>query len=74
MSVDAPTAESIVFWRCADPDGGEHVVANCSITRATVEAAEGGRAFRLATSHRAAYELGMREVPPGAHVQPFPDG
>jgi hypothetical protein len=66
--------EQTVVWRYADPDGREHHVANCSI--AELEAVvhpHGTTATVLRTDHGGAYELGMREVPAGLAVQPFPD-
>jgi hypothetical protein len=63
-----------VVWRYADPDGSEHHVANCSIAEleAVVQPRD-GVATTLRTAHGAAYELGMREVPAGLAIQPFPD-
>ncbi len=55
-TVEAPPA-STIGWRYADPDGGEHDVANCSVAGLTL-AVDG---HTLHTPHGAAYELGMRE-------------
>jgi len=73
-SVRAPR-ESTVAWRYADPDGGAHDVANCSIARLalTVEGIDGVRR-PLTTEHGAAYELGMRETDHGLPLEPFGDG
>jgi hypothetical protein len=63
-----------VVWRYADPDGGEHHVANCSIAEleAVVIPRDGGAAT-LRTAYGGAYELGAREAPAHLAVQPFPD-
>jgi hypothetical protein len=72
--VDAPYG-AIAGWRYADPDGGEHDVANCSIAALTLTVSRPGRAARtLRTTHGAAYELGMREHDPGVPIAPFADG
>jgi hypothetical protein len=63
-------------WRYADPDGGEHDVANCSIARLelTLSGVGGAVPTGLVTSHGGAYELGMRERDHGVPIAPFPDG
>jgi hypothetical protein len=73
--VDAP-ADAIAGWRYADPDGGEHDVANCSIAALTLTLRQAGSApaRTLHTAHGAAYELGMRERDHGVEIAPFPDG
>jgi hypothetical protein len=73
LTVHARTPQ-IVVWRYADPDGGEHHVANCSIAEleAVVQPRE-GTAITLRTAHGGAYELGMRETDHGLPVQPFAD-
>lgn len=70
-------AESGAGWRYADPDGGEHEVANCSVARVELDVAgpRGRGARGLTSQHGGAYELGMRageahDVP----IAPFPDG
>ena len=68
IRVSAPLDQTIA-WVYADPPGGEHHSANCSIAALEVEA--GGR--RLATAHGGVYELGMREHDHGLRVAPFPD-
>jgi hypothetical protein len=73
LTVHGNRAQTVV-WRYADPDGGEHHVANCSI--AEVEAVvnpHGGPAVVLRTGHGGVYELGAREAPAGLPVLPFPD-
>jgi hypothetical protein len=63
-----------VVWRYADPDGGEHHVANCSIAELeAVVIPRDGMAVTLRTAYGGAYELGAREVPANLPVQPFPD-
>jgi hypothetical protein len=63
-----------VVWRYADPDGGEHHVANCSIAELeAVVIPRDGTAATLRTAHGGTYELGAREVPANLPVQPFPD-
>jgi hypothetical protein len=72
--VDAP-ASAIAGWRYADPDGGAHDVANCSIATLALTVNRPGRASRtLRTAHGAAYELGMRERDHGVPIAPFADG
>lgn len=62
-------------WRYADPDGGEHDVANCSVSALRVELAGGpGGDLVLESSHGGAYELGMREHDHGVPLAPFADG
>jgi hypothetical protein len=68
VRVSAPL-EQTVAWVYADPPGGEHHSANCSIAALEVEL--GGR--RLTTAHGGVYELGMRERDHGLRVAPFPD-
>jgi hypothetical protein len=73
LTVHGRRAQTVV-WRYADPDGGEHHVANCSI--AELEAVITPRNLPqavLRTGHGGTYELGAREVPTGLSVQPFPD-
>ncbi len=72
--VDAP-AEAIAGWRYADPDGGSHDVANCSIASLALTVNRPGLPARtLRTAHGAVYELGMREHDHGVPIAPFPDG
>ncbi len=71
-SVDSPT-DATVVWKYGDPDGGEHFAANCSIARLGLKVSQDGRVREKFSSHKAAYELGMREAPAGYPVQPFPD-
>lgn len=67
--------ESIAGWRYADPDGGEHEVANCSVAALDLLVRRHGAPSRtLRTHHGAAYELGMREHDPGVTIAPFSDG
>jgi hypothetical protein len=62
-------------WRYADPDGGEHDVANCSVAALELNVELSGSAPRtLTTEHGCAYELGMRERDHGVALAPFPDG
>jgi hypothetical protein len=68
IRVRAPLEQTIA-WVYADPPGGEHHSANCSIAALEIEA--GGR--RLATGHGGVYELGMRERDHGLRMAPFPD-
>lgn len=75
--VAVPEASS-AGWRYADPDGGEHEVANCSVARVELDVTlPGGRGAtrRLTSPHGGVYELGMRageqhDVP----IAPFADG
>lgn len=73
-SVGAPR-DRFVGWVYADPDGSAHHTVNCSIAqmRLTVALADSAP-IELATSHGAAYELGMRESDHGMAIQPFGDG
>lgn len=69
--------QSSAGWRYADPDGGEHEVANCSVARVELDVkGPGGRATRRLTSaHGGAYELGMRAGERhGVPIAPFADG
>lgn len=61
--------EQTIAWVYADPPGGEHHSANCSI--AALEVRASGRT--LATAHGGVYELGMREHDHGLRVASFPD-
>jgi hypothetical protein len=62
-------------WRYADPDGGEHDVANCSVSSLTLNVHRAAHAATtLHCTHGAAYELGMREHDHGVALAPFPDG
>lgn len=64
-------------WRYADPDGGEHEVANCSVARVELDVKlPGGRGSRKLTSaHGGAYELGIRTGEPhDVPIAPFADG
>jgi len=79
--VEVPSASS-AGWLYADPDGGEHEVANCSVARVELDVRGPGErgARKLRTAHGGAYELGMRagdrsEI--GRHsveIAPFADG
>jgi hypothetical protein len=72
--VDTPGGAS-AGWRYADPDGGEHDVANCSVAALALNVRpSGGAARTLHTAHGAAYELGMRERDHGVALAPFSDG
>jgi hypothetical protein len=79
--VAVPSASS-AGWRYADPDGGEHEVANCSVARVELDVRLPGEreAHRLTSAHGGAYELGMRANRSGdrpAHgvpLAPFADG
>ena len=79
--VAVPSASS-AGWRYADPDGGEHEVANCSVANVELDVAlpGGGGVRRLTSAHGGAYELGMRADRSGdrpAHgvpIAPFADG
>jgi len=68
IEVRAPL-EQTVAWVYADPPGGEHHCANCSI--AALELRVGGLTLR--TAHGGAYELGTRERHDGVALAPFPD-
>jgi hypothetical protein len=72
--VDAPVG-AIAGWRYADPDGGAHDVANCSIAALALTINRPGRPSRtLRSPHGAVYELGMRERDHGVPIAPFADG
>jgi hypothetical protein len=72
--VRAPV-ETIAGWRYADPDGGGHDVANCSIASLALTVERAGLPSRtLRTTHGAAYELGMREHDHDIPIAPFADG
>jgi hypothetical protein len=79
--VAVPSASS-AGWRYADPGGGEHEVANCSVARVELDVKlPGGRgAHTLTSAHGGAYELGMPagragERPAhGVPIAPFADG
>ncbi len=67
--------EQVVGWVYADPDGGEHHTANCSIADMRLEIERDGRPpVELVVPGSGAYELGMRERDHGIALQPFPDG
>jgi hypothetical protein len=67
--------ESVAGWRYADPDGGEHDVANSSIAALELDVRKPGNPSRtLHTPHGAVYELGMRERDHGVPIAPFADG
>jgi hypothetical protein len=67
--------ESVAGWRYADPDGGEHDVANSSIAALELTVRKPGSPSRtLHTPHGAVYELGMREHDHGVPIAPFADG
>lgn len=75
-NVTVPDASS-AGWRYADPDGGEHEVANCSVARVELDVRlPRGRGVRTLTSvHGGAYELGMRAGEAhGVPIAPFADG
>jgi hypothetical protein len=69
-------AQSTAGWRYADPDGGSHDVANCSIAalELTVASQAAGAPRVLRAAHGGAYELGMREHDHGVPIAPFSDG
>jgi hypothetical protein len=80
--VEVPKESDSAGWRYADPDGGEHEVANCSVAKVELEVRLPGAAGvtrRLMTAHGGAYELGMRAGRSGdrpAHgvpIAPFAD-
>ncbi len=74
--VEVPGTSS-AGWRYADPDGGEHEVANCSVARVELDVAlpGAGGSRRLTSAHGGAYELGMRAGEAhGVPVAPFADG
>jgi hypothetical protein len=74
--------DSSAGWRYADPDGGEHEVANCSVARVELDVTgpDGRATRRLTSAYGCAYELGMRADRSGdrpAHgvpIAPFADG
>jgi hypothetical protein len=73
VSAAAPPDQTVAF-RYADPGGGEHVSMNCSIAEVRLRVERPGRpALELATAFGGAYELGVRDVPEGISVEPFPD-
>jgi hypothetical protein len=73
-TVAAP-ADRLVGWVYADPDGGEHNTANCSIAAMKLRVERDGKPpLELNTASNAVYELGMRETDHGVALQPFPDG
>jgi len=66
--------DQVAVWRYSDPDGHEHHVANCSIADLEAVVIPDGRTSQvLRTAHGGTYELGMREVPAGLPILPFPD-
>jgi hypothetical protein len=73
-SVQEPP-DTAAGWSYADPDGGTHEVANCSIAalRLTLDRA-GHPSQTLHTAHGGVYELGMRERDHGVPIAPFSDG
>jgi hypothetical protein len=72
--VDSPIG-AIAGWRYADPDGGEHDVANCSIASLALTVNRPGAPSQtLRSPHGAVYELGMRELDHGVPLAPFADG
>jgi hypothetical protein len=60
---------TLVGWVYSDPGGGSHNVVHSSI--ADLRLTVGGRV--LEQRGGATYELGMREVPDGVPIEPFPD-
>jgi hypothetical protein len=74
--VEVPSASS-AGWRYADPDGGEHEVANCSVARVDLDVRlpNGRGTHGLTSAHGGAYELGMRAGEAhGVEIAPFADG
>jgi hypothetical protein len=68
-------AGSIAGWRYADPEGGAHDVANCSVAALALTVNRPELPARtLRTAHGAVYELGMRERDHGIPIAPFSDG
>ena len=63
-------------WSYSDPRGGDHDVVNCSVSALELDVQLPGETAtrRLATTHGAAYELGMRERDHGVPIAPFSDG
>jgi hypothetical protein len=73
VTIASPDGQTVAF-RYADPAGGEHVALNCSIAEMHLRVERSGRpALELATAFGGAYELGVRDAPPGVSVEPFPD-
>jgi hypothetical protein len=73
VTIASPEGQTVAF-RYADPAGGEHVALNCSIAEMHLRVERSGRpALELATAFGGAYELGVRDAPPGVSVEPFPD-
>ena len=71
-AIRAPERQT-VGWIYADPAGGEHHVANCSIAALTLRVERRGRPpLELATAHGGAYELGTREPPPASRCSRSP--
>ena len=65
----------LVGWVYADPGGGEHNTANCSIAEMRLRVERDGEPpLELHTASNAVYELGMRETDHGVPIQPYPDG
>jgi hypothetical protein len=75
VRAQAPT-HALAGWRYADPDGGGHDVANCSIAHLSLAVAPRGVAkpVLLESDHGGAYELGMRERDHGVPIAPFAEG
>jgi hypothetical protein len=72
--VEVPPGTS-AGWRYADPNGGAHDVANCSIAKLELDLVEDRAGPRtLRSGHGGAYELGMLERDHGIPVAPFADG
>jgi len=80
LEIDARVSvpqDSSAGWRYADPDGGEHEVANCSVAGLELELRlpDDGEPRTLTTAHGGAYELGMRAGERhGVPIAPFADG
>lgn len=73
VHVEAPH-ERFVFWRYADPAGGEHQVRNCSIAALSMTLRGAARApTKLYTPFGATYELGTAEFDHRLPTQPYPD-
>ena len=71
----AAPASRFVGWVYADPEGGEHDVAHCSVADLEITVERPGREDRLLrASGVAAYEIGMREHDHGIEIAPFTDG
>lgn len=74
--IGAP-ADRFVAWRYADPSGGEHHTANCSIADLGLVVQRSGRGAEdvpLELPGAAVYELGMHETDHGLPLQPYADG